>query len=343
MNKIVKYVCMIAVVALAFTSCKKNDTKSTVMAVSEQLESYDDDFENEKAYLDTKNRIYFEKGDKFIVFNIKNDKPSESVWTVADAKTSGTNVNIDIWAGTTAPTGFGSLKDAYYCYYPYWDENDNAVVAPDLGTDNGATFTLRETQTFRKSGTNTLIPKGALYMAAKCDNADWDNSSYNFRNICGVLSLKFYSTSASHQYVKSIKVTDNSVNLVGKLRLKVDKVDPDEMIRLLDAFIASPGDANVMNQISNYKDIVGYMPDFTGFTDPKSVTLICGDENSPLQIGDTKTKATRFLIVMRPLALYNGGKITVTFADNSTKEITIPSNSTIIPNGIRNYSAYDLK
>lgn len=323
MKKITRILCMVAVVALAFTSCKKqeNSAKSMVFNHSmQQLVTIDDENEFEKVYYDQNNQIAFEIGDELMLFDISNDT---AVCSLYELVTSGDQTLLTVKDGQDPLPA--TTTGAYYAFYP-----GNNVVATNMA-EHRATFRLDDTQYYRNAqvGQNTMLPQGALYIAAKAEQTTLSDAMFNCRNICGVFKLNLFSPSGKK--VKKIEVTDNLVNIVGDVNLKVDKVDPDVMTTLLNEY----GGSNYQTDLAAYINEVGYNISNPG----KTLTLDCGDG---VTIGKTKATATPFYMVMRPLALVKGCNIVITFSNGTTKTISTSKDIRIKPNTIRNMTAVNV-
>jgi hypothetical protein len=324
MKKIVTSICMVAVVALAFTSCKKKEN-SQVFAfnhVTEQLVS--DEGGLEKAYVDNNFTVQFEAGDKVYLFNVMNENGTGS--------SSGRYVVTSQMTLTPEIGEVGDHTDLnYYAFYP--GEN----VTTHMSNENRATFRLDPTQTCTVDADGKpMIPAGTLYMAAKDETAQTvAQSFFNFKNIMGVLSLKFYSPSG--RKVKSIAVTDKKFHLFGDVTLKIHEVDPIYMTTLFRNYSDTP---EYLNELNAYKTRLGY--EISGVTG-STVVLDCSQvPGGGVQLGQTAAEATRFFIVLRPLALLNGCDIEVTFDDDDVATISSSRDNRISPNVIKNISAVNI-
>ena len=324
MKKIVTSMCMLAVVALAFTSCKKNEENTQVFAfnnTTEQLVSDEGSFD--KVYLDQNYKVHFEDGDQVMIFKVENETGSGSNAVMHEVSNNGTQLSA------TGGILDGTTNGNYYAFYP----GGNVGLSSEmLGNENRAVFTLQPTQVCQIIDGKPAIPENSLYMAAKDEtNKTLSQTSFDFKNICGVLSCKFYSPSG--RVVKSIAVTDRKFHLTGDVTLKIHEVDPIEMSNLFRNYSASD---EWLNDLATYEDRVGYAVDNAGST----ITLDCGADG--VELGQTAATATRFFIVLRPLALLNGCDIVVTFDDDDTFEIHSDRDNRISPNVIRNISAVNV-
>lgn len=318
MKKIARTLCMIAVVALAFTSCKKqNENVQSFVFNAETEQLVNDEGNLEKVYLNG-NSVAFEQEDKVFLFEIDS------------ASGQGSSRGRYKLQGSTLVSDGGYVDNQtdgnYYAFYP--GEN---VSAANFEDHNKATFTLDAIQNDRRSG-GLNVPKGALYMAAKDEvHKNLSESQYNFKNICGILSLQLYNPQGLK--VTSIDVVDKHFNLVGDVTLKVHAVDPVRLTTLFNNY-SNPAYA---------EELASYLQGELGYSvanKSNKVTLDCTKENSAgVTLGKTKATATRFYIVMRPLALMQGCDIYVHFNGGTTCHIESFNDNMIRPNVIKNISA----
>ena len=322
MKRFVKGLCLIAVVALVATSCKKKEDNAIVYRGGTET------FETEMApgldriYIDDTYRVLFEAGDFVTLFNISDSNPSESEAAVYKVVAEG--YEADFEPNQPGVEISDEIKDAKYAFYP----GIGNVDVDDLANENRATFKLDIVQNYREVGGKAVIGKNALYMAAKLDNPA--NNYYAFRNICGVLVMKFYSPSG--KAVKSIKLTDKAVTLTGDVTLKVNKVDPAQMQTLFRNY--DMNDPSYVAQLNEYKNEVGYAVDHSG----KELTLSF-EEFGNKTLGTTAADASTFYFVLRPLALMQGFDMEITFSDNTTKTISTTRDNKIKPNTLRMFPA----
>lgn len=346
MNKFAKVICMMAVVALAFTSCKKNNENEKSFGFNntktEQLtEIYDEDG-GEKAYIDGNNCLQFEDLDELMLFNYCPGQGKKHLYNRYKYNEQG-----DGWWREETPymSGIDSLDDGgyFYAFYPA----ENVVYQTTSLNDNHArvTFRVNPTQDYRPVGNQLFVPKDAMYMAAKSDGGATHNMAgmyLDFKNICGILSLKFYSPSGKK--VTSIEVEDKRFNVVGDIACNIENIEVDPAV-----------ENSLRYWLDNYQDTESYntamydylrSADGIGYTiegGSKKITLNCPAEG--VELGKTKSKATRFLIVMRPLALLHGATITVHFAgEPAVTPVTIDTDrdNRIMPNVVRNMTAYNV-
>lgn len=328
MKKITKCMCMMGVVALAFTSCKKKED-SQAFAFNHSIEQLvSDEGSLEKAYVDDNFTFQFEVNDHVELFNIGDNTGLSSSCGLYKVNSS-MLLEPTGTGGAAMPTTAGN----FYAFYP----GDNVTAGSEFYNENQATFRLDPTQTCQVNADGKpMVPAGALYMAAKDETAtSLSQSFFNFKNICGVLSPKFYSPSG--KTVESIEITDNTFNLVGDVTLKIHEVEPVYMTTLFRNYNDSPA---YMSELNAYKSLLGYQ--ISGDV-RKTVVLDCSQvAGGGVQLGQTKAEATRFFIVLRPLALLNGCDIKINFTDSTSKTIHSTKDNRISPNIIKNISAVNV-
>lgn len=324
MKRVIRCFCMIALVALAFTSCKKQEQKSNVMIVTQQL--VDENVDENRAYYDpTSLKIMFEEGDVVMIFNIDNEVPTHSHCAQYEAIQEGNFVTMqNCGTGEVAE----DILDAYYAFYPGGRDNIRTEMA---GGENKSMFYVAPTQEYRPD----RVPLEAMYMAAKVDNVahlhETENpeTAFYFRNICGVYDMMLFDPNGP-TVVKEIKITDNSFDLSGWVELIIPEVDPVEMQSLFNNY--DPNNTAYMQSLAQYLNRVGYNVTEQGNT----LTLTMPEEG--VQIGTTQATCTHFYMVLRPLALTHGYTIDITFADGSTKTIDRSDrNHQVAPNVIKHY------
>lgn len=338
MKKIVRGLCMLTVVALAFTSCKKNNNEQASAFNGSTQEFAGVLSENgERAYIDNyDNHMYFEEDDAVMLFNIDAENAGNSECALYHAETTGTNVRFIADEEMSA-----TMRTAFYGFYP------GSKVVPDLANGNRATFPVAKTQVYREDGTKKpIIAKECLYMAAKETTQDLSNTLFHFKNICGILVMPLYSTSEDGRYVQSIEIEDAHYYLTGDVSLKVSEVDGD----LLQGYFNSYDAENPDPALAQYLQTMGYnVPANENKTN--MVTLDCSayeNENEPngVKLAATPAAAKPFCIVLRPLALSKGFTMRVNYVDANGQSgqysISTTRDNKIKPNYFRSFSPVDI-
>lgn len=321
MKKILKGACIVAMVALAFTSCKKNENSAHSIYVTTQSVEISD---GERSYVDPANHIIVEQGDQVMLYNIDNAGGPRSYYGVYTARTTGwQNVKLDYQSGPIID--HMDRADAFFAFYPGQRVN-NAY----LSQNNMGIFNVENRQTYREINGQTVYAERSWAMAAKDEsNATVTDAQFEFKNIMGGVNFKL-STNQSNKAIKSIVFEDNLFNIAGDVHLKIDEVDPVEMTWLCDNY--NPNNATYMQRLNDYIDAVGYFVD--GDQKGKTITLDCGEG-----VALTSTPKS-FYIVLRPLAMYGGFTATVNFTDNTQAVIssTRPVVNMIKPNLFKRFT-----
>lgn len=336
MNKFAKVICMIAVVALAFTSCKKNETERAFVkdvTTQEFVQQYDEEW-GEKAYFNG-SWIEFEENDAFLLFAYSPTNPTngyQNGYTWYKYTHWGT-IPYLVWV---EQLGFGlsnpdndyiPYSDAWYAFYPAQNVSDINLE----GEHGKATFTVSPTQTYRAN----RVPENAMYMACKDDtHKDVLQTQLAFQNICGVLGIRLYSPSG--RVVKSIQVTDHAFNIAGDVRCNFDQIVSDQLMSWCTNYQYTNDYNDAM--YAWLRENLGY--ELVGNNTSRTITLDCGTNG--VALGTSPSNPTQFYIVLRPLALVKGCDIKVTFMGGPAWEISSEKDNRIMPNVIKNLAVYNV-
>jgi hypothetical protein len=311
MKKILRGICMMALVALAFTSCKKNKETEGIRLSGTAQDFVVQSLDEERAYIvinGTRFSTNFEINDQIMVYNLNSDDATLTnygiYWTDSDGHT------VDWFYSSGTVINHQATETNLFAFYPAEIVNNARLWEGD----NEAMFELVDHQTYRKRGSTVLIPKLTMAMAAKDEVAmNVDENHFDFKNIMGGLWLRLTSTSG--RKVTSIVFEDNMFNVTGRVHLKVDEVDPDILLDLLNNY--DPTDATYLASLNEYIQRSGYyVDDAHNSLKGKIITLDCGEG---VQLGNT---AQDFFIILRPLAMYGGFKLTFNFAEGEPIEYT---------------------
>lgn len=323
MKKMMRILCLSAVVALAFVSCKKTDSKTVVFTgITQEFVSEDD---GEKAYIDATMFSAFEAGDRVKLFNISDD-PSESEMATYVANEGGRQVKFHLDDAVMSVEN----KGAFFGFFPA--EN---VSSATLTTNNKAVFKLNEVQHYREVNGTPNVSREDLYMAAKVDDVDYiGDANFQFQNIMGCFTLKYYDTEG--WTIRSIRVEDKYFGLTGDVQLTIPNIDTEGLIELCEAYDPTDPEASAQD-IADFKEAFGYSVTNVGY----DVTLDFGDEG--FELSNDPSNPNRFFFVLRPLALAHGYRVIVTDMDGDEYTVVDSnSNRKIRPNYIRNIAAKDL-
>jgi len=303
MKKILRGVCMLAVVALAFTSCKKNNEQKEGIRFSGVTEAFVvNTFDEDRAYIGTNGNTntFFEVNDQIMVYNLNSDDATHTNYGIYWTDKAGHRVDWYYSSGTVI--NHNPTETALFAFYPAEIVNNARLWEGE----NEAMFEIVDHQEYRKYGNQVVLPKTTLAMAA-ADTvaAGVDEKEFQFRNIMGGLWLRLTDTQA--RTITSIVYEDNTFNVTGRVHLKIDKVNPDVLLSLLNNY-GQPGNAEAL---AAYISESGYfVDDAHAALKGKVITLDCGEG---VQLSANSAKD--FLITLRPLAMYDGCKITFNFAE----------------------------
>lgn len=307
--------CLVAMLVVVGTSCKKTETTQAFVGVLEPMEYEEIDAEGSKMYV-VNNGAIFEENDIVMLFNCNSTDYSKS----KNAKYYATNIRDD---GQTCdflpyegnmPT---DIEDVFFAYYP------GELCYPDLIHQNRAYFELEPTQTYRKMpGLGAVIAENALYAASSSNMASLSSGTFRFSQIGGALGLKLYNKNGGRT-VKSITVTDNKFNLSGWVSMKVDKINPTAQGALLNEYDTT--NTAMMERLHNYMHGIGYDIIYHGtdynvhpdaYAPSKSITLDCSKADlADRTFGTSKATGAQFYIGVRPLAFRYGLIIRVDYEE----------------------------
>jgi hypothetical protein len=290
-------------VALAFTSCKKNNEQKEGIRFSGVTEAFVvNTFDEDRAYIGTNGNTntFFEVNDQIMVYNLNSDDATHTNYGIYWTDKAGHRVDWYYSSGTVI--NHNPTETALFAFYPAEIVNNARLWEGE----NEAMFEIVNHQEYRKYGNQVVLPKTTLAMAA-ADTvaAGVDEKEFQFRNIMGGLWLRLTDTQA--RTITSIVYEDNTFNVTGRVHLKIDKVNPDVLLSLLNNY-GQPGNAEAL---AAYISESGYfVDDAHAALKGKVITLDCGEG---VQLSANSAKD--FLITLRPLAMFDGCKITFNFAE----------------------------
>lgn len=298
MNKLMKCIGMMVLVALSFTSCNKTEEKhnSTFRAIIKDA-AYEVVGED-KVYVDSDNKIQFEQGDVCMVFNLDDDHPANSHCATYEALESGNFVGFQ-------NCGLGEVAeeklDYFMAFYPGGSDRFQSQLSEDY---NKAKFIISDQQYYRAD----KVSRGDLFMAATVDAANLSQGCFVFQSMMGVLQLQPYDS--VQRTVTSIQVVDNVFNLTGEVEVNISQLGAKS--------------SSIFDVMDGSKD--------GGYT----VTL--NMPYGGVQLGNTKATTPKFNIALRPLALAWGCHIIFTFDDGHVKDVDLSADQgiQIKPNTVTN-------
>jgi hypothetical protein len=348
MKKVIRCLGMMALMALAFTSCKKTEEQSTFKATVPGLTIADVQDDEDRAYIQingTAAQPVFEKNDRAMIFNISVTNPEAS--HCASYKTLATGTSVDFINAGTGTVGV-ALDGGYYAYYPSFivlddsDPENPDYVLDRLETElegiigetpetseapaNKSKFYVSPVQEYREG----KVARHDLYMAAHLTQEEAPNladAAFVFTPVCGVLQLQAYET--AQRTVTKIEIIDNTMALSGWVECIIPAIHKDELRALFNHLKTDPTNPTYLAQLNQFRADAAVNITETGH----SVTL---DIPGGVQLGPNKNNPAIFNIALRPLALMNGFHIILTFDDGSTKDCDLTSKNWLVsPNELQ--------
>lgn len=300
MKKIIRTLCLVAMVALVTTSCKKKVENTNVTVALQETAGFEagPGFDGSKAYLDPTDGFNFKwnDNDEIAFYNLSSNF-TESTCTKLTAVSGSEGKTRTQFTGPNV----GAKKDGYFVFF-HADKAAGAQTGVLQGEGNVETFTVSANQTYDK---NRLIDTKALTMA--CETTD--PGVFSLRHIFGFLNVGIGHNNAANGQVDYITVTDDQWNLTGELSLKLDEVNTEELTTMINRLATNGDDATYQAALANYLQHSGYCA--TG-TQGKTITLNCDD------VALTLNQYRYFFIPLRPGALYKGFTVTVHYTSGAT-------------------------
>jgi hypothetical protein len=330
MKKVFRCLGMMALMALAFTSCKK-DQQQVFTATMPDLMVEDED----RAYIDGNLKVHFEIGDRVMIFNISEDSAITSHCATYRAVQDGNRVEfVNSGMGTVG----AALDGGYYAYYPSTlinmggdpgfeiYESDRVRTKLEFG-ENKSEFYVAPVQEYREG----KVARKDIYLAGHTTQAQaptLDAANFMMKFFCGVLQLKPTESRTEHRKVTEITVYDNQLALSGWVELIIPEIDYDELTALNNNF--NPNNPTYMANLAAYKERIGYK--VTEASDHITLTMPEGG----VELGNSKASTPAFNIVLRPWALAFGSHIVFTFENGDTLDCDLSNfNLRIKPNVVK--------
>jgi hypothetical protein len=334
MKKVFRCLGMMALLALAITSCKKQEQTAFKASVQDFVVVDED-----RAYVDGQSKIHFEVGDRLMIFNISVDSAEMSHCATYKAIEDGNHVEfVNSGMGTVGV----ALDDGYYAYYPSslvqdpedeWGFISDRIITELEGGENKAKFYVAPEQQYRPN----MVARKDFYLAGHTTHDEAPNlaiADFQMKSICGVWKLQPYDN--AQRRVTKIEITDPNMALSGWVELIIPELDYNEMMGMFNNF--NPNSPTYMAQLAAYKERIGYSVTDGGNT----ITLNLPAEG--VQLGKTRATTPTFSIVLRPAALMRDFDVVFTFSNGqtATKHIAngsalTPVNTVVCPNTIKSH------
>ena len=324
MKKIVRTLCLVAMVALVATSCKKKEENANVTVDFEETTGFEvgPSIDGSRAWIDVNNGSVFKwnEHDQIAFYNLSSD-PTRSTCTVLDA-VEGSEGKVK--TQFTGPS-VGSVQEKGYFVF-FHPEKAAAAQGNPLGAGNRESFTVSANQDYNPA---YMIDPKSLVMACKAPNV----GVFTLQHIFGFLNIGIYN-GTSDMVVDYITVEDKVNNLAGNVNLKLDEVDPDELKSMIDHLAQYGEDATYQAALADY--VLGTLG-YNASNQSKTITLNCGGTSGTLN----KNGYTYFFVSLRPGALRNSFTVTIHYKNGTSysHDFNTPLEYTIKPGNFRNIYA----
>lgn len=311
-KKILYGVCMMGLVALVATSCKKKEESANSFGATHgavEAVSIDDD----RAYIDPVTYLtIWDEEDQIKVFNFH--KGRSAVFQVENA-----GANTANFVNQGEDIGYAP---GYYAFYP-------AEMAADTFDGVYQKFVLDPVQyvrSFSDDGYSYGLQDISIPQAAY---TTYQQNYYYFKIIFGV--AKFQMTCApkngKSRYVQKIVVRDNHFNLCGEVTLKPNKINQEKLSELM-TYLKAGNDEQYAIKWNEY--VISHEGDGLGYSALGGGKELTYDFTSLNNIGHgvglNNVDARSMMVGLRPGALAYGFYLDVYVYDNSdetVKKITI--------------------
>jgi hypothetical protein len=300
MKKIVRTLCLVAMVALVATSCRKNEESTKFEVKMGETYGFEvgPSLDGSKAYFDPNSGWSFKwsDDDKLVVYNLSSDWQQSKVATFQAAPGS----QGQQYTTFSTTEEIGQKKDlGFFAFY------NLSKAHKDIKEGNRETFEVSKDQYYE--GSYRCDPT-AMVMASTVEDADSHHLSGLFmQHIFGYLDVAI-ADNVGGKKVREIIVTDKKWNLTGQLSLLLPEVSASEFTNLMN--LCATNNSSYLTELNTYLNTLGYSAQGDG----KTITLHCGDFQLPWR------QWQYFLISLRPGALYKGFIVRINYSDGTWAE-----------------------
>jgi hypothetical protein len=299
-KKIIYAVCMMGLIAVVATSCKKKEETATYAAQIECLEDGGVFGVEERAYMDPSTfTVYWNTGDEIKVYNIKDNylQTITEIYTVDQGNTTSSHV-------TGASVGTNSV---FYAFYPA----SMCKTGEHLLEGNYEVFELSDEQPLATPGGAWTFCNTSLPMAAKCV----DHKTFDFKNIFGVARFRLTASGTDQGgtwRIAGLKVVDNHFHLSGQVTLKPHKLNSDKLTQIMSAFKGG-ADLNNIGLYNSY--VLSHTGDGLGYSAQGGgnyvIYSLLDRPGGGLEVSAANNQSVDILVSLRPGALAYGFKLYV--------------------------------
>lgn len=300
-KKIIYAVCMMGLVALVATSCKKKEEATTFIGQIECLEdggTFGDD--DNRAYMHPSSlAVYWEVDDEIKVYNINEDDYEQTItqiYTVDQTNMTHSTISGD-------PVGTNTV---FYAFYPA----EMCKTGEHLLEGNLEVFELSDEQPLATPGGAWTFCGTSLPMAAKCE----DLTAFTFKSVFGFARFRLTAEGSGNDTwrIAGLKVVDNHFNLSGQVTLKPHKIDTK---RLGDIMTAFKGGAELTDIYDYNNYVLSHTGDGLGYSAQGGGNyVICSlleRAGGGLEVSALNNQWVDVLVSLRPGALAYGFKLYV--------------------------------
>lgn len=301
MKKIVRTLCLVAMVALVATSCKKKEEGTTVTVAFEETKGFEagPSFDGSKPYLDPNDSYKFKwcENDSIAYYNLaKGNNWGQSTCSILTAVKGSQGKTKTQFTGEV-----GAMLDGYFVFYNP-KKAAGAQSGHTQGVGNREVFTVPATQTYNP--TYLMDPK-ALVMACQSPEV----GVFTLQHIFGFLNIGIGHNKPANGQVEYIRVTDTR-HITGELELKLDEVNPETFGSLISQLEqVGENDPEYQQALGDYLHVLGYNAHQN--TLGNTITLNCNNANL------ITNNYRYFFIALRPGALYKGFDVTIHYTNNT--------------------------
>jgi len=300
-KKIIYAVCMMGLVALVATSCKKKEEATTFTGQIECLEdggAFGD--EDNRAYMNPASLVVsWQTGDEIKVYNINESNYRQTltqIYTVDEGGSSSAHISGD-------PVGTNSV---FYAFYPA----SMCQTGEYLLEGNYEVFELSDEQELATPGGAWTYCNTSLPMAAKSVN----HNTFRFTSIFGIARFRLTARGVGNDTwrIAGLKVVDNQFNLSGQVTLKPHKIDEERLGNIMLSFY----NGDELTDIADYSGyVLSHTGDGLGYSAQgggKSVTYSLLERAAGgLEVSADNNQWVDVLVSLRPGALAYGFKLYV--------------------------------
>ena len=341
-KKIIYGICMMSLVALVATSCKKKE--DTAMKFTAEIMAVEDG-DNDRAYLDPNSKLtYWNAGDELKVYNINENDYRQSITQIY-------TVNMTVNGISSITGGAMGNADVYYAFYP-------AEMAEDsLLEGNYQKFVIPDFQPMVTNPSGSWTVGGtSLPMAATATRQD---PTFHFQHIFGVARFKLTcqgdtdpditDPNARLRYLKQLVITDNHFHLSGTVTLKPHKLNVQKLQDIMTAFKGG----QELQDIADYNDyVLSHTGNGLGYSATGGSNTITYDFSNlnggkGLQMNSDYDQYANVLVGLRPGALAYGFTLTATIGQDGMDDYDVvisnwvekEDSKVIEPNKIKAFTA----